>query len=105
MRLKRTRIFDEWLGKLKDFHAVNRIGARIARLEEGNPGDCKKLPGGDVTEMRIDYGGGYRVYYTRQGSGIILLLIGGDKKTQRKDIQTALEMSENLREGKDDDRY
>jgi len=71
----------------------------------GNPGDCKKLPGGNVTEMRVDYGPGYRVYYTQRGSEIILLLIGGDKRTQQRDIETAQDMSRSLKEGRDDDRY
>jgi len=89
---------------LKDRNAQKRISARLLRLAEGNPGDHKNLPG-DVTELRIDYGPGYRVYYTRYDNVLIILLIGGDKRTQSRDIETAQDMVRNLREGRDDDRY
>lgn len=71
--------------------AVARIGARIRRLELGNPGDVKSV-GEGVSEMRIDYGPGYRVYFTRRGKTIVLLLCGGDKRTQSKDVKAAQKM-------------
>ncbi|MCL1799304.1 MAG: type II toxin-antitoxin system RelE/ParE family toxin [Eggerthellaceae bacterium] len=73
---------------LRDRQARLRIAARILRLAEGNPGDHRPLPGG-IAEIRIDYGPGYRIYYLQNGPEIILLLVGGDKKTQSRDIETA----------------
>ena len=80
----KTSSFDEWLRKLRDRHAV----ARIDRLALGNPGDVKPV-GSGISEMRIDYGPGYRVYFMRRGAVIIVLLCGGDKTTQQTDIQEA----------------
>jgi putative addiction module killer protein len=80
--------FAHWFDHLRDALAQHRILARIARLRTGNAGDYKNL-GGGVCEMRIDYGPGYRIYYGQQGSEIVILLIGGDKRTQTKDIENA----------------
>lgn len=77
--------------KLKDYNAKARINIRIRRIEEGNLGDVKSV-GNGVSEIRIDYGPGYRLYLTKRGQTIILLLCGGDKTTQEKDIQQAKEM-------------
>ena len=88
MIVKQTETFEKWLDSLRDRQAQLRIGARILRLAEDNPGGHKVLSGG-IVEMRIDYGPGYRIYYTRKGSEIILLLAGGDKRSQGKDIETA----------------
>jgi putative addiction module killer protein len=77
--------------KLKDYNAKARINIRIRRIEEGNLGDVKSV-GSGVSEIRIDYGPGYRLYLTKRGQTIILLLCGGDKTTQEKDIQQAKEM-------------
>jgi putative addiction module killer protein len=87
-RLFRTDDYEKWFDGLRDRRAAARVAIRVARLAEGNAGDTKSV-GGGVMEMRIDYGPGYRVYYTRRGLQVLLLLIGGDKTTQAKDIQNA----------------
>lgn len=84
----RTDDFIEWLKSLRDRQARLRIGARIDRLAAGNPGDAKSV-GDGVSELRITYGPGYRVYFTRREGTIIVLLCGGDKSTQSKDIARA----------------
>ena len=84
------RPFSDWLKKLRDQTAQERIDARLTRIQLGNFGDCKSL-GQGVLELRIDYGPGYRVYFGRDGSDIVILLVGGDKRTQAKDINTAKE--------------
>lgn len=80
--------FDGWLRGLRDIRAVARIQARIDRLALGNPGDVKPV-GTGISEMRIDYGPGYRVYYMQRGPIVIILLCGGDKSSQQKDIEMA----------------
>jgi putative addiction module killer protein len=86
--IRRTGEFDKWFNKLRDPEAKARILSRIKRLAGGNPGDVK--PAGEgVSEMRIDYGPGYRVYYQDTGKEIIILLCGGDKTTQQADINRA----------------
>jgi putative addiction module killer protein len=80
---------------LRDIRARARILARVERLATGNPGDVKPV-GEGVSELRIDYGPGYRVYYTQRGREIIILLAGGDKSTQARDIKTALRLARNL---------
>ncbi|HEV2653264.1 MAG TPA: type II toxin-antitoxin system RelE/ParE family toxin [Rhizomicrobium sp.] len=87
-----TDLFLGWLEGLRDVSARRRIQARIDRLELGNAGDCKFV-GAGVSEMRIDYGPGYRVYFMRRGRTVILLLAGGDKSTQKRDIAVALELA------------
>jgi putative addiction module killer protein len=86
--LIKSETFDRWLSGLRDRNAKARIEVRIRRLGLGNPGDVKPV-GEGVSEMRIDYGPGYRVYFQQRGPVLIILLCGGDKKTQDKDIQTA----------------
>ncbi|MCS6810066.1 MAG: type II toxin-antitoxin system RelE/ParE family toxin [Tepidimonas sp.] len=81
--------YQAWLERLADRQARARIVARVLRMQGGNFGDCKPLDGG-VWELRIDHGPGYRVYYARAGKRLILLLVGGDKRTQQADIDTAL---------------
>lgn len=88
-----SETFDRWLGGLRDLRARARIEARILRLARGNPGDAK-LVGSGVSEMRIDYGPGYRVYFARRGEIVILLLCGGDKRTQQADIERAIEIAD-----------
>lgn len=85
-----TEMFDVWFAGLKDKRAVRRIQARIDRIEDGNFGDCEPV-GEGVSEMRIHYGPGYRVYFIQRGMEIVILLAGGDKSTQSKDIKIAIE--------------
>jgi putative addiction module killer protein len=80
--------FDRWLGGLRDRHARVRIVARLVRLEAGNPGDISPV-GDGLTEMRLHFGPGYRVYYMARGETLIILLAGGDKSTQASDITKA----------------
>ena len=95
--VRQTDAFRNWLRKLRDDKAAARIIARMRRLEQGNPGDAKPI-GGGVLEMRIDYGPGYRVYYARRGPIVVVLLCGGDKRTQARDIERAKALAEELRE-------
>ena len=88
VEILRGTTFDRWLSKLKDKGAVARILVRIDRLALGNPGDVRSV-GGGVSELKIDYGPGYRVYFAQQGETLVLLLCGGDKSTQDSDISTA----------------
>ncbi len=90
--IRRSATFDTWLINLNDSNARARIAARIDRLAIGNPGDVKPI-GTGVTEMRVDYGPGYRVYYARTDRVVFLLLCGGTKGTQNADIKRALEMN------------
>lgn len=80
--------FDEWLRELRDANALARVLARIGRLRRGNPGDCRSV-GEGVSELRVDYGPGYRVYFSHQGQTLVILLCGGDKRTQERDIRQA----------------
>ena len=97
LEIRKTGIFARWLDGLRDLQGRARIQARIARLEVGNPGDAKPV-GEGVSELRIDYGPGYRVYFTRRGREVLVLLAGGDKRTQTADIRTALRLARNLQE-------
>jgi putative addiction module killer protein len=90
--IRRTSVYLKWLKKLKDKTGKFIIASRIARLREGNPGDNRFL--GDISEMRINYGPGYRVYYKDIGQEIIILLCGGDKSTQQEDIVKARELAD-----------
>ena len=92
-RVEQTDGFVKWLSELSDGKARTRILARIDRLALGNPGDVKPV-GAGVSEMRIDYGPGYRVYYFRRDRVVIVLLAGGDKRTQRRDIAKAIALAE-----------
>jgi putative addiction module killer protein len=87
--------FNEWLTNLKDHVAKALIARRIERAEAGNFGDCESV-GGGVSEMRIDYGPGYRAYFVRRGEIVYLLLLGGDKSTQKRDIKRAKEIARTL---------
>lgn len=95
IEVRQTERFSEWLDRLKDANAVARITVRIRRIEMGNPGDSKSV-GRSVREMRIDYGPGYRIYYVQRGAKIVILLCGGDKRTQRQDIEQAHELAETV---------
>ena len=85
-----TETFTDWLANLRDRMAVKRIARRIAMVQTGHFGDVKHF--GKVSELRIDHGPGYRLYFTRRGDTVILLLIGGDKGSQDRDIRKANEM-------------
>ncbi|MBX9659684.1 MAG: type II toxin-antitoxin system RelE/ParE family toxin [Nitrospiraceae bacterium] len=95
--IRTTRVFARWLDGLRDVRARARVLVRIERLVDGNPGDVKPV-GEGVSEMRIDYGPGYRVYFIQRGEEVIVLLAGGDKRTQAADIQRALRLVRNLEE-------
>ena len=86
--VQQTQEFQVWLDGLKDFRAQVRIAARLRLAEAGSLGDWKSV-GGEVSEMRVDYGPGYRLYFTRRGSVLIVMLAGGDKSTQTRDIKRA----------------
>lgn len=90
--VKESELFSKWLLKLKDIRGKVSIIRRIKRVKEGNFGDHKSL-GDQISELRITTGPGYRVYYTQQGSKIIVLLVGGDKSTQSNDIEKAKELA------------
>lgn len=92
LKVLRTSVFANWINDLRDSKARARIQARIERLIIGNPGDVKSV-GSGVSEMRIDYGPGYRVYFTRRGTTIVLLLAGGTKDSQERDIKQAQELA------------
>jgi putative addiction module killer protein len=85
---RQTTVFRDWMADLNDIRARARIADRIDRLTLGNPGDVKSV-GDGVSELRIDYGPGYRLYFTRRGQRLVLLLCGGDKSTQNRDIDRA----------------
>lgn len=95
LEIRKTDIFVRWLDGLRDVRARARVQARIERLAIGNPGDVQPV-GEGVSEMRIDYGPGYRVYFKRVGREIVILLAGGDKRTQSADIKTALRLARSL---------
>ena len=92
-----TEVFDGWFDSLRDKQAARRIQARIDRAEEGNFGDHKSV-GDGVSEMRIHHGPGFRVYFTQRGLEVVILLAGGDKSSQAKDIQTAQELARQLKD-------
>jgi putative addiction module killer protein len=95
IEVRQTAELSDWLRRLRDANAVARIVGRIRRMELGNPGDARSV-GGGLVEMRIDYGPGYRVYYVHRGTHVVILLCGGDKRTQRRDIGRARELAERL---------
>ena len=97
VKVLRTAEFNNWLDGLKDRLAKSSVQVRIDRLAKGNAGDIKPV-GEGVSEMRIHVGAGYRVYFTRVGTAIVLLLCGGDKRSQNRDIERALEMARILKE-------
>ena len=88
MQIRRTEEFADWLRDLRDRQGRAKILSRIVRLEEGNPGKTRSV-GAGVVEMKIDFGPGYRVYYIQRGEIVIILLCGGDKSSQEKDIKRA----------------
>jgi putative addiction module killer protein len=97
MQIRRTKIFAEWLTNLRDDRARAAVVTRIRRLENGNPGVHRGV-GGGVIELKIDFGPGYRVYYVKRGDLLILILCGGDKSTQSRDIERAKSLAVELNE-------
>ena len=95
--VRKTDVFVQWLDGLRDIQARARVQARIERLATGNPGDVEPV-GEGVSELRIDYGPGYRVYFKKRGRELVILLAGGNKNTQAKDIKAALRLARNLSE-------
>jgi len=93
--VRKTEIYAKWLDGLRDTRARARVLVRVERLATGNPGDVRPV-GEGVSELRIDYGPGYRVYFKQQSRTIVVLLAGGDKRTQSRDIETALRLARNL---------
>ena len=95
LHIRKTLVYAEWIDNLRDLQGRARILMRVERLAAGNPGDVKPV-GGGVSELRIHFGPGYRVYFTQRELDIVILLAGGDKSSQPKDIQTALQLANNL---------
>jgi putative addiction module killer protein len=95
MRIRVTEVYLDWINSLKDFAGRARIQVRVDRLVHGNPGKHRVLTDG-VCELKIDFGPGYRVYYTKREGDLIVLLAGGDKSTQAQDIKTAIALAKNL---------
>jgi len=98
MEIRRTAVFLRWLRELRDVRARARIQIRVDRLSLGNPGDVMPV-GEGVSEMRIDYGPGYRVYFARRGKTVVVLLCGGNKQTQYEDIARAKNLAKEWRDG------
>lgn len=95
VEIRKTEAFAKWIDNLRDIRARARVQARIERLAFGNPGDVKSI-GEGVSELRIDYGPGYRVYFKKVGLTVMILLAGGSKKTQSRDIKKALDLARML---------
>ncbi len=93
--VRKTDVYAKWLNGLRDTRARARVLVRVERLAAGNPGDVRPVAEG-VSELRIDYGPGYRVYFKKQGLTVVILLAGGDKRTQDRDIEKALRLARNL---------
>jgi putative addiction module killer protein len=96
IEVRQTAVFRSWLSTLADREAVRRIAQRIARVRNGLFGDVKPV-GEGVSELRVDYGPGYRIYLVRRGQQVVVLLCGGDKRSQSRDIRTAIAMAAELK--------
>jgi putative addiction module killer protein len=95
IEVQQTDVYAQWFKNLRDAQARARIDVRIRRISLGNFGDVKPV-GEGVSELRIDYGPGYRVYFVQRGQALVVLLAGGDKRTQDRDIETALDLARGL---------
>ncbi len=95
IEIRKTDVFARWLDGLRDMQARARILVRLERLASGNPGDVKPV-GEGVSELRVNYGPGYRVYFKKEGLEVVILLAGGDKGSQATDIKIALELARDL---------
>lgn len=101
IEIVQSQTFATWLAGLRDRQAKARINARLRRVSLGNLGDSKSV-GGSIRELRINHGPGYRVYYTRRGAKLVILLCGGDKRTQQADIRRAQALAEQWKDEDDD---
>lgn len=97
MRVEQTEVYRDWINALKDRAGRARVQVRVDRLVHGNPGSHRNLTDG-ISELKVDFGPGYRVYYTQRGDRLLLLLVGGDKSTQQKDIERAIELARGFQE-------
>ena len=95
VEIRKTKLFAKWIDNLRDVQAKARVLVRIERFASGNAGDVKPV-GEGISEMRIDYGPGYRVYFIKRGNELIILLAGGDKSSQTADIKVAIRLASNL---------
>lgn len=95
IEIRQTTVFADWFENLRDRQARSRIDVRIRRLSIGNPGDVEPV-GEGVAELRVDYGPGYRVYFVRRGPALVILLAGGDKRAQNRDIRRAIELARSI---------
>lgn len=95
MRVQMTEVYRDWINALRDRAARARVQVRVDRLVHGNPGQHRNLTDG-VSELKIDFGPGYRVYYTERAGELVILLAGGDKSTQQQDIKSAIALARNL---------
>lgn len=97
IEIRQTKVYQKWFAKLQDRQVRARIDVRIRRLSLGNPGDVRPM-GEGISELRIDYGPGYRIYYVQRGQQVVVLLTGGDKDSQDRDIQIAKDLARGLKE-------
>ncbi len=97
MHVEETLEYRAWINALRDVIGKARIQVRVDRLVHGNAGDHRNLPSG-ISELKIDFGPGYRVYYSKRGNRLLLLLLGGDKSTQQQDIRKAIALAKNYEE-------
>ena len=97
IEVRETETYSKWFASLKDIQARARITLRVRSLSLGNPGDCKSV-GKGVSEMRVHYGPGYRIYFVRRGEAVAILLGGGDKSTQKNDIADAVALARDIEE-------
>lgn len=95
IEIRQTTVFADGFENLRDRQARSRIDVRIRRLSIGNPGDVEPV-GEGVSELRVDYGPGYRIYFVRRGPALVILLAGGDKRTQNRDIRRAIELARSI---------
>jgi putative addiction module killer protein len=102
LEIRQTEEFERWLKRLKDPAARAKVLIRLRRFAMGNPGDVRPV-GSGVSEMRVDYGPGYRVYFIQRGALLIVVLCGGDKSTQQRDIRRATEIAARLRDDPTDE--
>ena len=96
VEVRQTEVYARWFRRLRDPLAQKRIADRVERLTKGNPGDVRAV-GQGVSELRLDHGPGYRIYFARRGSSVVILLAGGDKSTQQRDIPRAIEVARTLK--------